>query len=169
MKRVILWKMIVIYLGIVSTLSAQQKYDQADKQAPANNLKPTVKALPSFPSLDAIVEVENPKNDSQKKQLIDSLSRLKDIIIYDIDYNDEVAIAVGEDNSIETRKAYSQDEYHKALTLYSFDNGKSWNPTYGDEIPFHSVKLIKGKKAVACGMMEGSGGIIALTEDGGKK
>ena len=128
------------------------------------------KPVSCFRSLDAIVEVHNYEKDPRKAILIASLSKLKDIIIYDLDYNDEVAIAVGEDNSVKTRKLYAHDEYHKPLTLYSFDKGKSWQRTYGanDTIPYNSVKLIKGKKAVACGTMEGSGGEIALTEDGGK-
>lgn len=123
-----------------------------------------------FRSLDAIVKVHNYEKNPTKAQLISSLSKLKDMIIYDLDYNDKVAIAVGEDNSIETRKVSLKDEYHKALTLYSFDKGKSWHRTYGvdDSIPYSSVKLINGKKAVACGTMEGAGGEIAITENGGQ-
>ena len=126
------------------------------------------KPVSCFPSLDAIVKVHNYEKDPNKAHLITSLSKLKDIIIRDIDYNDEVAIAVGEDNSVETRKSYSKDEYHKALILYSFDKGKSWQRTYREETPFTDVKLIKEKKAIACGSMEGSGGTIAMTDDGGK-
>ena len=124
-----------------------------------------------FRSFDAIVKVHNYEQDPLKAQLLSSLSKLKDMIIYAIDYNDKVAIAVGEGNSIETRKAYSKDEYHKALTLYSFDKGKHWyrNGGNNDTIPYHSVKLVKGKRAVACGTMEGTGGEIAMTENGGKR
>ena len=119
--------------------------------------------------INAVVAVENFENDPYKAQLISSLSKLNDIIVLDVDYSDEVAIAVGEDNSTQTQEAASRDEYHKGVMLYSFDRGDSWKRSYWDDIPITDVRLIKGKKAIACGSMAGSGGTIIMTDDGGKK
>ena len=128
------------------------------------------KKVSCFRSLDAVVEVKNFAKDKNRQIIIDSLKKLKDIVIYDIDYNDKVAIAVGEDNSVKTRKKQLEDEYHKPIVLFSYDSGKSWKYSYGkdDNIPFTRVKLIKNQEAIAVGSMEGSGGKIALTKDGGK-
>ena len=143
---------IVVLLALVSFAGAKSSGEHVDKR-----------------EINAVVAVENFENDPYKAQLISSLSKLNDIIVLDVDYSDEVAIAVGEDNSAQTREAAGRDEYHKGVMLYSFDRGKSWQRSYWDDIPIADVRLIKGKKAIACGSMAGSGGTIIMTDDGGKR
>jgi hypothetical protein len=118
-------------------------------------------------SLDAIVKAKNFEEDREKTKLAKSLAKLKDIIIYDIDYNEDVAIAVGEDNSVETREKQDSDEYYLPVTLYSFDKGKHWKRSSQGDIPKRRVVMSEGKKAVAVGSVEGAGGYIFLTENGG--
>jgi hypothetical protein len=130
-----------------------------------------VKAEPTscFRSLDAIVKVDNFKKDEQKEKLIDSLSKLKDIIINDLDYRGRTAIAVGEDNSVATRVEKSRDEFYTGIILYSNDEGVHWKRVYEADIPISSVVLLNDKKAAAVASAAGTGGSIYLTENAGKE
>ncbi len=119
--------------------------------------------------MDAIIKIDREPKDQQAKQLLNSLNKLKNIIIYDFDYNDKVAIAVGEDNSIEIRKEQAQDESFKSLVLYSFDKGKHWNKHTQYSIPIQKVILLQNLNALATASIEGAGGTILFTDNGGKK
>jgi len=119
-------------------------------------------------TMDAVIDVKNFEEDIQKEKLITSLKKRKDIIIYDIDYNNQVAIAVGEDNSLRTRKEKSKDEYYLGATLFSFDGGKHWVKSLAGDIPLSRVIVLEGKKAISIGSMEGAGGFVQMTSDGGK-
>ena len=119
--------------------------------------------------LAAMVNAQNFEKDIYKAKLIASLEKEKDIIIYDIDYNNQVSIAVGEDNSIETRKEKSKDEYYLGITLYSFDGGKHWEKSLGGDIPMRRVIVLDGHKAIAIGSMEGAGGFVKMTNNAGEE
>ena len=118
--------------------------------------------------VDSIIELKNFEEDEKIEKLINSLRKLNDIIIYDIDYNEKVAIAVGADNSLKTRRLSSKNAYSLGITLYSFDSGKHWHKSFGGDVPSEKVIVLEGTKAIAVGMMEGLGGQIEMTNNAGK-
>jgi photosystem II stability/assembly factor-like uncharacterized protein len=118
--------------------------------------------------MDAIVMVDNFEKDAQKEKLIDSLSKLKDIIVNDLDYRGRTAIAVGEDNSVATRMEKSQDEFYAGIILYTNDEGAQWKRVYETDIPISSVVMVNDKKVAAAASAAGAGGSIYLTENAGK-
>jgi len=116
----------------------------------------------------ATVNVKNFEEDVQKAEYIATLETWHDIIVDDIGYRGRVVIAVGEDNSRQTRIKYTQDEYHLGLTLYSLDGGKHWRKVLEGDIPLRRVIVLEKKKAIAIGSMEGAGGVVKMTEDAGE-
>jgi len=73
------------------------------------------------------------KSEKKKKSLLRSII-IKDVAIYDLDYYKDLVIAVGEDDSPETRKLQSMDEYHESVILRSTDGGKHWSKINKGEI-----------------------------------
>lgn len=117
------------------------------------------------PSLNAIVKVKNFEENEKKSKLIDSLLALKDVVIYDVSYHQNIAIAVGEDNTLDTRLKSYKDEYHLGLILYSDDFGKHWNRIVEGSTPLHRVIVLDDKKAIVMGSIEGAGGVVKKTDD----
>jgi hypothetical protein len=56
------------------------------------------------------------KSESKKKELLDTIT-IKDISIYDLDYYEDLVIAVGEDDSKETRKLQAMDEHQMVVKV----------------------------------------------------
>jgi len=127
------------------------------------------KEIPCYRSMHAIVSVKNFEQDAKKDRLIHSLEKEKNIIIYDIDYQGDSAISVGEDNSIETRKTQAEEENYRGIVLRTVDNGKHWERLILGDLPLTKIIMLNRKEAVMMSSMEGAGGIIRYTSNGGKK
>ena len=109
------------------------------------------------------------KSESQKKKLLNSIS-IKNITIYDLDYYDDLVIAVGEDDSEKTRKLQTQDEYHEAVVVRSLDGGKTWRKIgkgLESSVPHDKVIVLDNKRILVASSIEGAGGTIVLSEDSG--
>jgi len=123
--------------------------------------------VPCFREKDAIFAVRNVSGDPRIDQLMATLSKTwSDIIVNDIDYSGERAVAVGLDNSVETRIKQRQDEYLPGVILYSHDGGVHWEKLFFEAHPFDRV-LLDGDWAFALGTLEGDGGYIYRSADGG--
>ena len=110
------------------------------------------------------------KSERLKKELLDSIN-IKDVAIHDLDYYDDLVIAVGEDDSPRVRKLQTMDEYYESVIVRSLDAGKSWHKIREgeeDSIPHDTVIVLDNKHIVVASSMEGSGGTIILSEDAGK-
>ena len=119
-----------------------------------------------FKEVDAIIKVE--KEDKKLEIILDALRKEKNIIILDIDSYEDFIIAVGVDNSIDTRKKLSENEYFKSVVLYSSDGGKKWEKETFEQLPLDRVLTIDSHSAVSVGTIPGDGGFISVTYDGGK-
>jgi len=100
---------------------------------------------------------------------LDSIN-IKDVTIYDLDYYEDLVIAVGEDSSEETHKLQSMDEHHESVMLRSTDGGKSWykiNKGKESSVPHDNVIVLDKKRIVVASSIEGSGGSIILSYDVG--
>ena len=110
------------------------------------------------------------KSEKRKKILFNSIT-IKDVIIYDLDYYNDLVIAVGEDASEETRKLQAMDEHHESLMLRSTDGGKHWSKlSEGEEssVPHDTVIVLNEKRILVASSIEAAGGSIILSEDAGK-
>ena len=110
------------------------------------------------------------KSERLKKALLDSI-KIKDIAIHDLDYYQDLVIAVGEDDSPRVRALQSEEEYYESVMVRSLDGGKSWHKIRKgeeDSIPHDAVIVLDNKHIVVASSMEGSGGTIILSEDAGK-
>jgi len=79
-------------------------------------------------------------------------------------------MAVGEDDSPETRKLQSMDEYHESVMLRSTDGGKRWSKIREgnvSSVPHDTVIVLDNKRIVVASSIEGAGGSIILSEDAG--
>jgi len=119
-----------------------------------------------FPSLNSIILVKT--KDNKKKKLLKFLEKTKDIIIRDIAYYNKNICAVGEDNSVMTRKLQRMDEYHKGFAICSHDDGKTWFKTTSYIDSLDKVKFISPTTIEATGMMEGMGSYKYKSFDRGK-
>lgn len=110
------------------------------------------------------------KSKQKKEKLLGSIN-IKDVAIYDLDYHNELVIAVGEDDSARTRKLRSMDEHHESVILRSIDYGKNWYKV-GKEVessmPHNEVIVLDDQRIVIASSMEGAGGQIILSEDAGE-
>lgn len=121
-------------------------------------------SIASEPSLAFI------KNENKKQALLESIN-IKDVAIYDLDYYQDLVIAVGEDDSPKTRKLQSMDEYHESMMLRSTDGGKHWSKIGEPNelgVPHNSVIVLDNKRIVVSSSIEGAGGSIILSEDAGQ-
>jgi len=109
------------------------------------------------------------KSEKKKEALLDAID-IKDIDISDLDYYDDLVIAVGEDDSEETRRLQAMDEHHEAVIVRSLDGGKTWSKI-GKEVessvPHNTVIVLDSKRIVIASSIEGAGGFIVLSEDAG--
>ena len=85
---------------------------------------------PCYLSVETAIAVGNVKKGSRKDKLLKSIN-LSDLIIYNLDYHENLVIAVGADNSPKTRELQSQDEHHESVILRSTDSGKTWERVEG--------------------------------------
>ncbi len=120
----------------------------------------------SFPAVTSHTFI---KSEKKKQALMDAIN-IKDISIYDLNYYDDLVIAVGEDDSEETRKLQTMDEHHEAVIVRSLDGGKTWSKI-GKElessVPHNTVIVLDSKRIVIASSIEGAGGFIVLSEDSG--
>jgi hypothetical protein len=123
-----------------------------------------VKKSACIKDLDAIIKVDK----KIPPKIINSLLKMKNIIITDISTYKNAIFAVGLDNSKSTREKQRQDEYLKFISLYSNNSGKSWQRNSSEQIPLYKVIATNSKEAIAIGTIEGSGGFVSITKDGGK-
>jgi len=110
------------------------------------------------------------KSKNRKKELLDSIT-IKDVDIHDLDYYNDLVIAVGEDDSPRIRKLRSMEEYYESVIIRSLDGGKSWHKIREgeeDSVPHNTVIILDDKRIVVASSMEGPGGSIILSEDAGK-
>lgn len=110
------------------------------------------------------------KSKKRKKELLDSIT-IKDVDIHDLDYDNNLVIAVGEDDSPRIRKLRSMEEYYESVIIRSLDGGKSWHKIREgeeDSVPHNTVIVLDDKRIVVASSMEGPGGSIILSEDAGK-
>lgn len=123
---------------------------------------------PCYLSVETVIAVGNVKKGSRKDKLLKSIN-LSDLVIYDIDYHQNLAIAVGADNSPKTRELQSQDEHHESVILRSIDSGKTWKRVaWKNDAPHDNVIVIDEKNIVVTASMEGAGGLISRSSDSGK-
>lgn len=123
---------------------------------------------PCYLPMEAVISVDNVKNGSLKDQLLHSIT-IKDVIIYDLAFHKDLVIAVGEDNSPKTREYQSQDEHHESLILRSTNGGKTWERVGPvDSIPHDHVIVLDEEQIVIASSIEGAGGEILTSSDGGK-
>ncbi len=124
------------------------------------------------PTLDAMIDVKNFEQNREKEKIINALKNLKDIIIYDVDYKGQMALAVGEDNSLDSRKKSFKNEFHLGTILYSNDHGKQWHQVFEGNIPLRRGILLDEKKAIVLGFIDEEGGsissVVKRTDDAGK-
>jgi len=123
--------------------------------------------VPCHLSMDPIIAVDNIKKDTPKDQLLQSITT-KDVIIYDLDYYKDLVIAVGEDNSPRTRELQSHDEHYESVILRSKNGGKEWERVgQGMSVPHNDVIVLDEQQIVIASSIEGFGGEILLSSDGG--
>ena len=123
---------------------------------------------PCYLSEEPSVAVKNVKKGSKQERLLKSID-IKDVIISDIVYHKDLAIAIGEDNSPRTRELRSEDMYDKPVILRSTNNGKEWQKT-GEEIEvlIDNLIMVDQKRIIISASMEGSGGSIWVSSDSGE-
>ena len=144
----------------------QNDYDSYQALYRCENSTPNATPSPSS-SLETQTFV---KSERLKKALLDSIS-IKDIAIHDLDYYEDLVIAVGEDDSPRVRALRSEEEYYESVIIRSVDGGRSWHKIREgeeDSIPHDTVIVLDNKCIVIASSMEGSGGTIILSENAGK-
>ena len=120
----------------------------------------------------AQIRMMNVKGGSKKKKLLESIN-INDVIIHNIDYNENVAIAVGEDNSLEDRLYRCQNGNHlrDPIVLRSTDNGKLWEKVkkeYWGVDYFNMASVIDKKNIIISGPSYNQTSIIFTSSDLGK-
>lgn len=126
--------------------------------------------MDSKKSLDSIIWVSNVKKGSKKDKLLQTI-HMKDVIIYDLDHHENLVIAVGEDNSPQTRKRqYDEEGYSLPIILRSTNSGKSWKKLTdpGEEGDAHSeVIILDEKRIIVASVYEAAGTYMHISSDGG--
>ena len=91
-----------------------------------------MKASPCYKDKNAIFDLGTTGTDSKKEKYLKAIT-LKNIIVYDLAYKDNLVIALAEDNSVEFREEYYALETMRdheiqlaPILLKSIDNGKNW-------------------------------------------
>jgi hypothetical protein len=124
--------------------------------------------VPCYREKKAVFEVRNAGNDPQIRKLMERLGRTeKNVIVREIATEGRLAIAVGLDNSVETRMKHRGDAYESGSILRSEDGGLHWERTRFEDTPFEHL-LIDGEIVLAIGTLEGRGGYIYRSGDGGR-
>lgn len=122
---------------------------------------------PCYVSTEPQINIEDVKKGSHKEKLLQSIN-IQDVIIYDLAYHNDLVIAVGESNSLAMREMQTYEENYESIILRSTDAGKSWQ-MLGDkrDIPNQSVIIIDEKRIVVAASMEGAGGSVYVSSNGG--
>lgn len=122
---------------------------------------------PCYLSVEPQIKVEDVKKGSQKEKLLQSIN-IQDVIIYDLDYHNDLIIAVGESNSPAMREMQTHEENYESVILRSTDGGKSWqNLEYKRYIPNDRVIVLDEKSMIVASSLEGAGGSISASFDAG--
>lgn len=151
-----LLKLILLLLSSFALISTQTFSNDVD--------------MDSKKSLDPVIWVDHVKKGSKKEMLLQSI-HMKDVIISDLDYHENLAIAVGEDNSPQTRKRQDEEEgYSIPIILRSTNGGKSWQKLLdpGEEGDAHSnVLVLDEKRIIIDSNYEAAGTYLHISSDGG--
>jgi len=123
---------------------------------------------PCYLSVEPRIEVEGVKKGSKKEKLLQSIN-INDVIIYDLDYHKDFAVAIGEDNSPATREAQSIDQTYQSVIIRSTDGGKTWERVEDMGYAFnHHVIVLDEKRAIVSSEIDGAGGTLQGSSDAGK-
>ena len=123
---------------------------------------------PCYLSVEPRIEVEDVKKGSKKEKLLQSIS-INDVIIYDLDHHEDLAVAVGSDNSPEVRAAQYMDRTYASVIIRSTDGGKTWQRVEGEEYAFnHNVIVLDEKRIIVSSEIDGAGGTLQASYDGGE-
>ena len=120
-----------------------------------------------YSSLKPIIEVEDLKKGSKKEKLLQSIN-LDDVVIYDLDYYKDFVVAVGEDNSPQTRAEQYMRYSYASLIIISKDGGRTWEKVQQEQGKYYNkVLILDSNRVVVTSFIDEVGGMVEMSSDGG--